>query len=306
MSLKHFSPAPEEAKLSFGGFSFIHPEYWDNYLNEVIREDFPDYFAALGSGRWNSDQWKEKESCILNSLVDCLFHQFGVRIPERNLFQVYNKEGEGLELSNLLEAISAVIEPLGLEIDRVLAVDPEIRAALGEGEKVIGEDQAGAVEGKPGLCMINVKQGYSHAFFWRKIDRRGFKNERFRMVVVVKKIAEDRVPQLSAVESLKSFLHFFQDRFSLNDRRLESEYGFFEKIQADIRVLEKDAQDFRVNGDGETRIKIDQHLACLLDDYRQYSDRLKPAGAQQVGQFRVLFEAGQMVRKVVSESETFF
>ena len=92
MSWKHFTPAPQEAILSFGGFSFIHPDFWETYLIDVIREDFPDYFADYLSGKWNTGLWREKESCILTSLEAYLFHQFGILVPEQNLFQGKHSE----------------------------------------------------------------------------------------------------------------------------------------------------------------------------------------------------------------------
>ena len=295
MTWKHFAPLPHDATLSFGGFSFVHPGAWKRYLDKSIREDYPDYFAEHLGGKWNTGQWRDKESCILTSLENYLFQQFGVCIPEENLFKVYNKEGEGLELSNMLEAISAVIEPLGLEIDRVLAADAVIRTALGESDKVIDEKQAELVDGRPGLCMINIEDGCSHAFFWRKIDKRGFKKERFRLVVLIKRIAEDVVPNLSAVESLSAFIQYFQDTIRQKSLINNAGNGFFEETQSEIQELERFTHNADTGWSEGFRARVEQHLASLLSAYRECISASSQADQSSHERDRLVFEAGRMV-----------
>jgi hypothetical protein len=298
MSWKHFAPVPQEATLSFGGYSFIHPQAWKEYLDKVIREDYPDYFVEHLNGFWRDFRWRKQESCILTSLEEYLFHEFGVCIPEDNLFKVYNKEGQGLDLTSVIDAISGVIEPLGFEIYRVLAVDPEIRSTLGDSDKVIGEKQGKLVEGKPGLCMINVGNGFSHAFYWKNIDRRGFRHEKFRMVVLINKRAEDVQTTRSAAQSLNSYLQFFKEVVQSEGVQSGSS---LETNFAEIEELENICTALGESWDPETRANIDKHLATLLEKYQVFMSKRSREGQQNEEGLQVLLEAGQMVRKVVRE-----
>jgi hypothetical protein len=302
MSWKHFTPLPQNATLSFGGYSFVHPEAWDRYLDKVIQEEYPDYFSEHLQGQMKNARWRDQESCILSSLENYLFHEFGIFIPEENLFKVFNKDGKGLELFNMLEAISAVIEPLGLEIDLTLALDAEIIAALGESDRVIDEKQARLVEGRPGLCMINVENGYNHAFFWPKIDSRCTRHKKFRLIVLIKKSAEEGIPQRSALVGLDAFLKYFWEaiRLDLKDHRLNVECPG--EILAEIGELERYCTNTDQEWDVDTRAQIDQRLAILIEIYQDFTDQRSHLDRRTDGPSRTLLAAGQMIRRVIQES----
>jgi hypothetical protein len=303
MSRKHFAPLPQDATLSFGGYSIVSPQAWKIYLDKVIQEDYPDYFAENLQGRWNGDQWRVQESCILIALESYLFHEFGICIPGENLFKVFNKEGEGLELPDMMEAISAVVEPLGLEIDRVFALDPEIKAALGENDRMIDEKQSDLLDGRPGLCMINVEDGYSHAFYWRKIDPRGFKHEKFRFVVLIRRIVEEEGVRRSPVLSLRAFLDYFLNAITEKRSSSHSKIAFLENIRPEIQVLERACSGASESeGDPDTSAKVDQLLASLLASYQGWIAEESLNDRRTRERSWIVIEAGQMVRKAIRES----
>jgi hypothetical protein len=149
--------------------------------------------------------------------------------------------------------------------------------------------------------MINIEDGCSHAFFWRKIDKRGFKQERFRLVVLIKRIAEDVVPNLSAVESLSAFIQYFQDTIRQNSLINNAGNGFFEETQSEIQELERFTHNADTDWSEGFRARVEQHLASLLSAYRECISASSQADQSSHERDRLVFEAGRMVQKVVRE-----
>jgi hypothetical protein len=310
MACKQFAQIPKDATLSFGGYTCIKPKAWENYLNDAIQYEYPDYLMNHRTGGGAETRWREQESCVLAALEKYLLAQFGLYIPEDNLFKIYNEEGEGLELDSLLEAVSAVIEPLGLEIDRALATDAEVRAGLGSGrgagysEKVIDGTRAQEVDGKPGICMINIEAGQSHAFFWRKIDPRGFEDERFRLVVLLRRKGAEITPDLSAAESAEAYLRFLDDYITADpffSRRLSKSVA---KMRSEMESLMAFLHDGKAWQSDDFRQKVDARLVSIIASFlngvavNALEDRTV---IERAGPY---YESGQMVRKVLREVES--
>lgn len=229
MKSKSFSCLPGQAFISFGGYTWVKPDVWRAYLDTTIRTRFLWYFLKK---IWQKDdtRWLEND-CIFSSLSKYLFSQFGMIVPEDSLFKAYNPKGEGIMPGKIIDAMIAVIEPLGFEIDKVLVTDIELRSGMGHPEKVVGLSNAFEFDGKPGLCMINIKDGYSHAFFWKKMDPVKFTDEQFRMAVLVKRKANGQINFHSALQCFDEFCGYLSAYFPQNDRG--------KLLKAEIRCLSK-------------------------------------------------------------------
>lgn len=177
----HILIVPENAVLNLGGYTGYKVEEWNRFFWSSVRRFYPWYYLLHRFGKQNAD-WK-KNDCIYESLRQNLLQEFGVILPERTLFQVFNRGGKGLLPADVLRAISAVIEPLGLEIDRVVVANKTLRAALGYTDRVLEPSAAQDFHGKPGICMINIENGYSHAFYWKSMDARKFADSAFRLAL---------------------------------------------------------------------------------------------------------------------------
>ncbi len=177
----NITTVPENAVLNLGGYTGYKAEEWNRYFWSSVLRFYPWYYLLHRFDKQNAN-WK-KNDCIYESLRQNLLYEFGVILPERTLFQVFNRGGKGLLPADVLRAISAVIEPLGLEIDRVVVSNETLRGALGYPERMV--DVAGAQDfhRKPGICMINIENGYSHAFYWKSLDARKFTDPAFRLAL---------------------------------------------------------------------------------------------------------------------------
>jgi hypothetical protein len=209
MTTLAFPPLPQEALLQLGGFTFVQPAAWRRYLNSAATERYQAPWQESSLSEQNLS-WLEN-GCVLQSLEQYMFDQFGVVVPQENLFRYYNPLGEGVSPADMLEAIAAVIEPLGFEIDLVLAADEELGKGLGCPEKVRNLTHAADFEGKSGLCMINVHAGYSHAFYWRKMETAKFFKEQFRLAVLVKRQDGSQPPQRSLLDSLEAYRRLLKE-----------------------------------------------------------------------------------------------
>ncbi len=205
-----FLPLPQKAVLSLGGFSCVRPAAWSEYLESTLEERYPIYFREYSLHKDFEKRWMEN-NCILEALDQYLFDEFGVLIPVDNLFKVYNPSGEGLLPCQILEAISAVVEPLGFEVDKMIVPDDGLRLEMGYPEKVVDLSHAEDFRNKNGIGMINIREGYSHAFYWKGIDPGKFYKEQFRMALMIRPQKANLLFPRSAIASLDSFLCIFQE-----------------------------------------------------------------------------------------------
>lgn len=184
MEAAKFECLPTQAFIKIGDFTRVRDASWRRYLKAAIRTHFP-WYEVKNSKEGSEEGWREND-CIFTSLSEYLLDQFHMVVPRDSLFKVYNSSGEGLLIENMVDAISAVIEPLGFEIDLILASDPDLRLALND-PRAVGLECASSFHGRAGICMINIKNGYSHAFYWNKMNAANFLKEQFRLAVLVKK-----------------------------------------------------------------------------------------------------------------------
>ncbi len=174
-------PVPENAIIRLGGYTAYKTAEWNRFFWTNARRFSPGFYLRYRlSARFSA--WKQND-CVYIALQQYLLRDFGVLLPEKTLFQVFNPGGKGILPTRLLPAIRAVVEPLGLEIEHVIVADPLLRAALGSGDVVQGIDAADALRGLPGICMINLKEGYSHAFYWKAIQPRACHDPAFRVAL---------------------------------------------------------------------------------------------------------------------------
>ncbi|MGE5222648.1 MAG: hypothetical protein ACM3PY_09430 [Omnitrophica WOR_2 bacterium] len=197
------SSLPPHAFVDMGGYTCIRADTWSDYLDSTIREYFPWYYQDHNH-RNRMDSVQKDNDCVLESFKQYLFHEHSLVVPEDNLFHLFNRDGKGLLPEQMLAAISCVIEPLGYELDQVLAADEELRNGLGYPEKMKGLSASSNFDGKPGVCMINIKNGYNHAFFWKQMNPAAFLDEKFRMAVLIKARTCQPAPAPSIIESLSS------------------------------------------------------------------------------------------------------
>jgi hypothetical protein len=231
------------AILTFGGYSFVQPSAWEDYMRATLRNRHPTY-AQRHMQAEIAARWKEN-ACILESLSEYLFHQFGMTVPIDNLFKVYNQDGEGIEPARLIEAIESIIEPLGYVVDKIIAPDSELRQGLGRPDIVVDLSQSADFEGRPGVAMINIRNGYSHAFFWSKIQAAKFTKEQFRMAILIRPLMFPLAEALSPHESLKLFCRFLLEDFSSElaassskaSRFIDTLYQEVEALTACLKLL---------------------------------------------------------------------
>ena len=210
MVLRNYPQVPPSAMLDFGGYRLVKPAEWEDYLDSLIQTEYPSYYKEHYGRSQGNELWRSN-ACILESLEKYLFSQYGVSIPHDNLFKIYNQAGEGIEPEQLLESITAVIEPLGFEVERVIVADAELRNALGDSQRTVDLGEAAFFEGQPGVCMINISPGESHAFFWERMDTRRFNKEQFRMALCLKPKEPTSRPAFSAIKSVDIFCGLVKD-----------------------------------------------------------------------------------------------
>jgi hypothetical protein len=187
-----FQCLPPDAFVSDGKLTSVKEGAWRQYLESVIHNRFPSFEAQFVAGQPPLSHWQEND-CLFTSLRVYLSEQFCMLIPADNLFKIYNSVGQGLLIGELVEAISALIEPLGFEIERIMAPDEELRHALND-PRAVGYEHAGVFHGRDGIGMINIKAGYNHAFYWKNMDASKFTREQFRLALLVKRQEQHQHP----------------------------------------------------------------------------------------------------------------
>lgn len=200
MTTLPFSALAETSLFNFGGFTCVRPPEWRRYMRALIRSEFPDYPGEKAS---SGQRWKEN-NCVLAALDAYLLAEFGIFLPQDNLFRIFNADGEGISQSLTPAVISALVEPLGLEIDTLLAPDPELRESLGGEPLCSGLEAAAALDGRAGIAVINIEPGCSHAFFWPRMSAARFDNDRFRLALTLR-AKNGSARQLSLLSALETY-----------------------------------------------------------------------------------------------------
>lgn len=291
MDHTRFERLPVQAFVTLGDYTWVRPADWDSYLGKTLRRQFPLYTLKKALRRGHGSAWQEND-CIFRSLVQYLLAQFGILAPENSLFQVYNPDGAGLLPGQILTAIRSVIEPLGLELERVLVPDTELRLGLGYPAQVTDLGGAQEFAGRAGLCMINIRAGFSHAFYWNEMEPDRFTQEKFRMALLVRQPGRLTPPASpSATRCLADFCRLLSAGLPPG----ESAAG----LQAEILRLAQFVQDHEDRQSDAFRSQVDQGLGAILASY-------PPAPAQpnrsRSTQPSGLAEAGQMVRRIFREA----
>lgn len=274
----HITTVPQNAVLNLGGYTGYKAEEWNRFFWNSVRRFYPWYYLLHRYGKQNAD-WK-KNDCIYESLRQNLLHEFGVILPERTLFQVFNRDGKGLLPADVLRAVSAVVEPLGLEIDRVAVVNKTLGAALGYPERLVDASDAQDFHRKPGICMINIENGYSHAFYWKSIDARKFHDPAFRLALRLR-WKSTQVTKLSRVNSLDSYRAMLEAYFAGQPRFPEDAAAC---ILAEARALRSALEQEQPTRDVvlPRLVTINTLLASAMPD------RVRPTA-------RDVLEAGEML-----------
>lgn len=193
---------PENAIIRLGGYTAYKTAEWNHFFWDCTRRFSPGFYLRYRlSARFSA--WKQND-CIYTALQQYLLRDFGVLLPEKTLFQVFNPGGKGILPTRLLAAVRAVVEPLGLEIERVIVADARLRSVLGGSDVTQGVDEADALRGRPGICMVNLKEGYSHAFYWKVMNPRGFQDPNFRLALTLRWKSGDR-PAFSPAALVESY-----------------------------------------------------------------------------------------------------
>jgi hypothetical protein len=290
MVLRHYPQVPPSAILEFGGYRLVKPGEWQVYLDSLIRDEYPAYYREY-SGNGNISLWRSN-ACILESLEKYLFSQYGVYIPSDNLFKVYNQSGEGVPPDQLLEAIAAVIEPLGFQVERVIVPDPELREALGDEQRTVGMEQAYLFEGLPGVCMINIKPGESHAFYWERMDARRFHKEQFRMALILRPAVPSPTQTLSAEGSVEGFCQLLHEYL---DERDSGKQGELAPLVNQVEALDRCVESQPLQQASFHELVLEQ-VSALVDLLRDLVKRKAVAGGEEA----TLIEAGELVRRIYS------
>jgi hypothetical protein len=291
MVLRHYPQVPTSAVLEIGGYYLVKPGEWQAYLNSLIQIEYPAYYQEQ-NGKQISSLWRSN-ACILESLEKYLFREYGVTIPQDNLFKVYNQAGEGVPPEFLLEAIAAVIEPLGFEVDKVIVPDPELRAAVGNDPRILGIEQASLLDGKPGVCMINIKPGESHAFFWERMVAMRFHKEQFRMALIVKPVGSRSTQDLSAPQSVESFCELVRQYLG---GYVPGDQAGLAPLIGQVEALGRCIMDQRQeNNFRELVFKQVSIVLGLLKDLV----RVRPSPSDDEA---TVLEAGDLVRRIYSET----
>jgi hypothetical protein len=289
-SYYHFPSLSSRSFVTLGGFSWVRTDFWRRYVNTLIRARFPDAAAENRLNRHQDRRWHEN-NCIFTSLAEYLLYTFGFLVPDDRLFRFYNRLGEGVGVSTIIEAILSVVEPLGFELTRILAPDPELRQGLGYPELVVDIDQATEFHGRAGLCMINVRDGYSHAFFWKKMEQAKFAKEQFRLAVLVNPRAGFHLAVPSALGCFEEFHQLLLSSLpeGKNAALLQSE------LECLAGYLRQGANREKL----EYRNQVQRRLETILVAYR--------AGVAGMGQKKpdrqalFLLETGKMVGRILRE-----
>jgi hypothetical protein len=259
--------------LSLGGYTCARPKEWEQYLLDQIRRLSPDYLMDEASASAHGPRWKEN-ACILESIDRYLFEEFGFSMPENNIFKVFNQDGEGIPPGLILEVVSSLIQPFGFEIEKVLVPDAELRVEVGTMDDAVGMEQASVFHGRSGICMINIREGYSHAFFWKKMDCKKFSKPQFRMALLVKRVNGGVESTRSAPESLDIYCGVLTEYLAYIGS--ESQDGSsLEKLNREIRLLRRYVNTIRWRSSPNFRLTLERKLGyiCgLLQEMNFYQD----------------------------------
>jgi hypothetical protein len=252
--------------LSLGGYSCAHPEEWNQYLLDQIRKLYPDYLQYESPDWVSGVPWKEN-ACILEAIDQFLFEEYGFSLPDNNLFKVFNKDGDGIPPGVILEVIACLIEPFGFEIDMVIVPDDELRSEVGNQENVVGAWDASAFEGRPGICMINIRKGYSHAFFWKKMDTKKFQKSQFRMALTIKKVdqlEEDR----SARNSIDIYCDLLMEYLSYIGPDFD-DHCHYDNLYHKIKLLRQYMKNPRYRRSKTFRKTLEKKLNAICDHFQE-------------------------------------
>ena len=293
MVLRHYPPVPPSSMIEFGGYRLVKPGEWEVYLASMIQVEYPAYYQEQ-SGNLDSSLWRSN-ACILESLEKYLFNQYGVYIPKDNLFKVYNQAGEGIPPGQLLEAIAAVIEPLGFEVERVIVPDPELRAALGDDRITVGMEGASFFESQPGLCMINIKSGESHAFYWERMNTKRFYKEQFRMAISIKPVALLSAQALSASESAQGFCKLLREYLGKQEPLGALQLT---PLLNQVEALDHCFHDESCRQEKSFREKVFNRVSSLLILLGDLVSTLPQPASEEA----TLLEAGELIRRIYTDA----
>jgi hypothetical protein len=81
---------------------------------------------------------------------------------------------------------------------------------MGCPEKLLPPEAYGSIDGRPGICMIHIEGGHSHAFYWARMDARSFQGEPFRMALTFRRV-DGRSPVFSAIDGLERYAGMLRD-----------------------------------------------------------------------------------------------
>jgi hypothetical protein len=209
-------PLPESAYLSLGGYRSVRPAAWQAYLSRAIRTLYPGYYVRhLFRGR-RDQRWLDN-TCVMDALAVYIFDRFGILLPHDNLFRVFNERGLGVLPVDMVAVIQALVAPLGLKIDRLVVPDDQLAQLVDPtGLRTAREDYPG-LDGLPGVAMINIAEGYSHAFFWNAMQARKFDSAQFRMAITLKLSGGEAVSASEARCPADSLRGFYELAFRLLD-----------------------------------------------------------------------------------------
>ena len=298
MVLRHYPQVPPSAMLDFGGYRLVKPAEWEDYLDALIQTEYPSYYKEHYGKSQGSELWRNN-ACILESLEKYLFSQYGVSIPPDNLFKVYNQAGEGIEPEQLLESITAVIEPLGFEVERVIVPDAELRNALGDSQRTVDLGEAAFFEGQAGVCMINISPGESHAFFWERMDTRRFSKEQFRMALCLKPKESFSRPAFSAIQSVDSFCGLVKDY--LDGQHLSGQNDR-DALQGQVLSESESLKRYMHNPRSLQEKRFQEHAAERVSGLVELLKAWVNGNTQGADEDKTLLQAGELISRIFKDS----
>jgi hypothetical protein len=278
-----------------GGYACARPKEWEQFLLDQIRRLDPDYLMSELIGPDLGMRWKEN-ACILEALDQYLFEEFGFSLPENNIFKVFNKDGEGIPPELILEVVSSLIEPFGFEIEKVLVMDEELRSAVGNQDYVVGNWGASTFDCRPGICMINIREGYSHAFFWKSMDKKKFKKPQFRMALLVKPKNGGYEKSRSAPESIDIYCGVLTEYLSYIGSDCKDLNGL-EILNREIKLLRGYLNVSRVRTARNFRMTLEKKLTkicSLLQEMDFYRD-----GSEE----EIIRVVEKLARRIIKEAD---
>jgi hypothetical protein len=222
-------------------------------------------------------------------------------IPKDNLFKIFNEDGEGVLPAKIIEAISAVIEPLGFEVEKVLVPDEELRQGLGYEDRVCDITRVTEFHGKDGIGMINIREGYSHAFYWEKMDSKKFGKEEFRMAMMITRNEEKEYCSPSVIAGLLDYCQMVQD-FVDGKKRIETTFSdpVLHQLEGEIISLSRYLSDVDSSVAEDFRQDVDEKLV-IIQSLVNYETILRN-GDEVTQMRRALLETGERIREIWRQS----